>query len=146
MDHRVITNKLASPPTRLAITLLVFGVLAFASQVEANETQAPGCTPSFIEISPSEPIRAEVGSWEILFKVALIGCLEDLRAVTQEEIESLKREFISPEECSNLLLVTEETLRELRKRALQTTNRNLGRQIATDILFHDIAILDHNSQ
>lgn len=114
--------------------------------MEADEAQAPGCTPSFIEVSPLEPIRAEVGSWEILFKVALIGCSEDLRAVTQKEIESLKREFISPEEWSNLVLVTEETLQELRKRALQVTNRILGRQVATDILFHDIEILDHNSQ
>jgi len=132
---------------RLTTALLLILLLSLpASQAEAEETQVNECTPSFVEVSPVEPIRAETGSWKILFKVALIGCVEELETLTQEELETLREEFLNPSDWSNLLLVNKEATQELRKRAVQRVTEILGREAATDILFHDVTILDHNVQ
>lgn len=132
---------------RLTTALLLLLLLALpAARAEAEETQASECTPSFVEVSPDEPLRAETGSWKILFKGALIGCLEELETLTQEEIETRREEFLNPSEWSNLLLVNKEATQELRRRAVQRVTEILGRQAVTDILFHDVTILDHNVQ
>lgn len=128
--------------TKALFLLLLLLLSAF--QAKAEEGQESECTPSFIEVSPTEPIRAVTGSWKILFKVALIGCAEELLTLTQEELETLRAEFLDPSEWSNLLLVNKEAMQELRRGAIQRVTGILGRRVATDILFHDVTILDHN--
>jgi len=121
-------------------------LLVAALQTKGQELQASECTPSFVEVSPGEPIRGKAGSWRILFKVALIGCAERLETLTESELDTLRAEFHSPSEWSNLLLVNKEATQELRTRAVQTVTDVLGRRVVTDILFHDVTILDHNVQ
>lgn len=121
-------------------------LLVAASYAEAGEPQGRKCTPSFVEVSPEEPIRAEPGSWRILFKVALVGCAEKLKTLTNEELDLLREEFRNPTEWSNLWLANKQATKELRRRATKRVTDVLSRRTVTDILFHDVTILDHNIQ
>ena len=121
-------------------------LLVAASYAEAEEPQGGECTPSFVEISPEEPISAEAGSWRILFKVALVGCAEKLKTLTEEELTILREEFRNPTEWSNLYLANTEAKKDLRRRAIKRVTDILSRHAVTDILFHDVTVLDHNVQ
>lgn len=104
------------------------------------------CTPSFVEVSSAEPIRAEVGSWRVFFRVALVGCSEKLQELTTSDLSAIREEFRQPSDWSNLLLINDARTLEFRTRAVQKAGEILGRPIVTDILFYDIAVLDHNVQ
>jgi len=125
----------------VAVLILVGGIPA-----AAEAPQEKKCSPSFVEVSHGAPIRTEAGSWSILFRVALIGCAEDLETLDKESLDTLREEFSDPSEWSSLLLVNEKTTQELRKEAVHRILEILGRPVVTDILFHDVTILDHNAQ
>lgn len=131
---------------RNVLPLLALPLLVATLQAKADEARSGKCTPSFVEVSPTEPIRAEAGSWKIFFKVALVGCAEKLKTLNEDELRSLREEFRNPTEWSNLLLVNKETSEKIREKAVHRVTAVLGRKAVTDILFHDIAIVDHNVQ
>ena len=121
-------------------------LLAAALQTEAEGFPPSKCTPSFVEVSPDETIRTEAGSWRILFKVALVGCVEELETLSEKELETLREEFRDASQWSNFLLVNKDASQEVRRRAVQRVTDILGRRAVTDILFHDVPILDRNVQ
>ena len=69
MSPEVCPSKYSVRLTTACHLILLLSFPAY--RVEAVETQADECTPFVVQVSPVEPIRAETGSWKILFKVAL---------------------------------------------------------------------------
>lgn len=128
----------------LASLLLSAPIRAEQEGPKGEETQARECMPSVVELAPDEPINADVEYWRVHFKVALVGCADKLETLTEDELDTLREEFRQPAEWSNLLLVNKETKQDLKSKAVQRVTELLGRQVVTDILFYEIAILDHN--
>jgi hypothetical protein len=103
------------------------------------------CSPVFREIA-SEPIRAEAGSWRVVFMVAIAGRAEDLGGISDQELEMIVDEFRNPSDWSNLLLVKESRTEAMRGKAVARVNTLLGRQVVTDVLVHDVNLIDHSSE
>lgn len=129
--------------TVICILSLLQG-LVFQSEAESSGDRL--CTPSFLEVSEDGPITAEVGIWEVVFNVALVGCAERLQQLTRQELSSLETEFLEPSGWSNLTLVAESAEAGFRRKAVERVEEILGRRVVTDILFHDITVIDHNVQ
>jgi hypothetical protein len=125
----------------LASSVLVLSIATFSgAPVERGTT---GCTPSFREVS-DKTIHAEAAYWRLYFSVALVGCKEDLGLLTPEDLDRLKAEFTHPTQWPILLLTTDSKKQSFRDNARSRVNNLLGRDVATDILIHDLTIVDHN--
>jgi len=101
---------------------------------------------SYREVSPGEPLRADVGTWKVVFEVALVGCKDDLDQLTEEDLGLLQREFLKPSRWSNLLLLDKRYNPAFRDEVAHRVDEILGQPRITDVLFHDISVLDHNVQ
>ena len=75
-----------------------------------------------------------------------MGCAEDLRGISDQELVALVEEFQSPSEWSNLQLVQKSATEDLRNKAVERVAVLLGRRAVTDIVFHDISLYDHVSE
>lgn len=121
-------------------------ILLFAAPRPVAAGEASLCRPSFRQVSAGKPIEADIGSWRVVFKVALIGCREHLEQLSDEEVERLEDELREPEGWSNLRLINPQAAAELRRQVPARLNDVVGRSIVTDVLYHDIHVIDHNRQ
>jgi hypothetical protein len=126
----------------LASSLLVLLTSTCQRAVPAEHGPA-ACTPSFREVS-DEIIQAEASYWRLYFAVALVGCRADLDLLSTEELEALKKEFTNPTAWPILLLATASKKQSFRETVRLRANTLLGRDIVTDVLIHDLTIIDHN--
>jgi hypothetical protein len=132
---------------RIAISGLMLLLLpGLACGSPAARVEDDPCTPSFLVVPSQGLIDAEVGTWRVLFKVALVGCAEDLEQLSQEDLTSLEGEFREPSKWSNLLLPNEADDPSFRHTVVQRIDEILERHLVTDVLFHDVTVLDHNVQ
>ena len=81
-----------------------------------------------------------------MFEVALVGCKDDLDQLTEEDLGSLRREFLKPSKWSNLFLLDKRYDPDFRHEVVRRVDEILGERKVTDVLFHDISVLDHNVQ
>lgn len=132
---------------RLLSVVFLLSIPAASFSVANVDADRSCCAPSFREVSDT-PIRANIGYWKIDFSVALVGCAEDLKEITDEERHLLIKEFKEPAQWSNLRLLSTNGGRnaDFRTKAVARTNHLLGRDLVADILFHSITGYDHHIQ
>jgi hypothetical protein len=121
-------------------------LLLFAAVGVSKAVDASNCQPSYRSVAAGEPITAQVGSWRLDFRVALIGCREPLEELRDDELDRLEDELREPEGWSNLRLINREAAAELRRQVPAQLNEVLGRPVVTDIFYYDVHIVDHNKQ
>lgn len=126
----------------MAIFALVVGVLLGCRERPAPPA-ASGCVPSYRWVS-QEPIRASLGVWSLGFRVALIGCKNELDTIRGADLQKLAKELRDPSEWSNLKLMSDSEKPEFRHKVTLGVNDHLGRQIVTDVIFSDVNLLDVN--
>jgi hypothetical protein len=125
--------------------ILGFLALVLTTCGEAPPTEIHfSCTPSFLEVF-DKPVRLDLAYWKIYFSVALVGCEESLRSLTQAELRTITIEFKEPTEWFNFLLFADSTKPEFRDKAVAKVNSLVGRQVVTDILVHDLTLIDYQT-
>ena len=109
----------------------------------ARADESGSCHPSFREVSDAR-IVSTYAVWRVYLMVALVGCRNDLKAITEEERLLLVEELREPTEWHNLMLVRYSNSRDLRAQVSARMNDLLGREVVTDVVFHDTAFIGHN--
>jgi hypothetical protein len=99
--------------------------------------------PSYRWVS-KEPIRASLGVWSVVFRVALVGCRNDLENIQTSDLQGLTRELREPSEWSNLKLMSDSDKPEFRLKVVERVNDRLGAHVVTDVLFSDVNLVDVN--
>ena len=123
------------------VLLLSLAVCACHAPRAAQEESI--CKPTFLEIAEAG-MWADLGTWRVRFSVALIGCEQDLLEITPAKLKRLQKELVSPVEWSNLLLYSEAPKPEFRRKVAYLLNKELHRELISDVLYHNITMYDHN--
>jgi len=84
-----------------------------------------------------------MGTWEIEFSVALIGCRGQLESLTPAEAEAVARVLKDSPEPLVLQLFVDPSSPELGKPFTQRVNSALGRTVAADVLVYQVIVIDH---
>jgi hypothetical protein len=124
---------------------LILGFLALVLTTcgEAPPTEIhSSCRSSFLEVF-DKPVKVDLAYWKIYFAVALVGCEESLRSLTQAELQTITTEFKETSEWSFIVLFSEFMEPEFRDKAVAKVNFLVGRQVVTDILVHDLTLIEH---
>lgn len=124
------------------VVTLVLAISATAMAGEdVNGSDRLDCTPGFREVS-EDLIVAELGTWRLELKVALIGCNEHLTGIRNESLKRIEAEFKNPTLWSNINLVVRYRDLDLRRTATQRVNEILGENLVSDVLLHDLTLYD----
>jgi len=121
------------------LLLLALELLACGQRATPTVDVDPTCTPSFRELSDAR-IGAEAGSVQIHFFVALIGCKERLRILTEREIQMVEREFIEPTEWSTHEMRSIPMSAGFRSRVAKRLNQIIGRDAIADVFVYSYSI------
>jgi hypothetical protein len=123
--------------------LLVAVALTTLACTQSDSSTKPNCVITSLEASDS-PLMAEVEYWRLEFSVKLIGCKEDLETLSPEELEQIRDALLRPERWSNLFVIKRAHQEEFRQLVVHEINSIVGRDVATDVEYHDMTLFDHN--
>jgi len=122
----------------MRVLLLALGLLACGQRATLPVDADPACTPAFRKLS-EERVGAEVGSFQVDFSVALLGCKERLRTLTEREVKMIRQEFIEPTDWSTHEVYSIPMHVGFRSRVVNRLNEILGRDVITDVFVYSVS-------